>query len=123
MAGKVKTSREARIRRHRRVRRRVEGLPERPRLAVFRSLNHIYAQVIDDAIGHTVAAASDLDAAVKTQIDGGNKSSVASLVGKIIAERAKAAGVTKVVFDRGGNRYHGRVKALADGAREGGLDF
>lgn len=123
MAGKVKSSREARIRRHRRVRRRVEGSPERPRLAVFRSLNHIYAQVINDAVGHTVAAASDIDPGVKAQIDGGNKSSVASIVGKVIAERAKAAGVTKVVFDRGGNRYHGRVKALADGAREGGLEF
>lgn len=123
MATKNKSARQARIRRHARVRRRVEGVPERPRLAVFRSLNHIYAQVINDTIGHTLVAASDIDSDVKSQSNGSNKTAVASLVGKLIAERAKAAGITKVVFDRGGNRYHGRVKALADGAREGGLEF
>jgi len=123
MAGKIKTARQGRIRRHARLRRRVEGTPERPRLAVFRSLNHIYAQVINDAIGHTLVAASDADADVKSQLSGGTKTVVATAVGKVIAERAKAAGITKVVFDRGGNRYQGRVKALADGAREAGLDF
>ncbi|MCX6021043.1 MAG: 50S ribosomal protein L18 [Chloroflexi bacterium] len=122
MAVKNKSGRQARARRHARLRRRVEGTPDRPRLAVFRSLNHIYAQVINDKLGHTVAAASDVEQELKAQLDG-DKSSVATAVGKLIAERAKAVGVTKVVFDRGGNRYHGRVKALADGAREGGLEF
>jgi large subunit ribosomal protein L18 len=108
-----------REKRHRRVRARAIGTAERPRLNVFRSLNHIYAQVIDDAKGHTLAAASTLDA----DIAGGSKLAEAQAVGKLVAERAKAAGVNKVVFDRGGYLYHGRVKALADSAREGGLDF
>ncbi|MBM4434860.1 MAG: 50S ribosomal protein L18 [Chloroflexi bacterium] len=107
----------ARKRRHVRVRERVAGTGERPRLAVFRSLSHIYAQVIDDRSGRTVAAASDLDMGT------GKKSVKAKQVGKAIAERAKAKGVGEVVFDRGGYRYHGRVKALAEGARESGLKF
>ncbi|MBX3063557.1 MAG: 50S ribosomal protein L18 [Anaerolineae bacterium] len=112
-----------RDRRHRRLRVKVQGTQERPRLNVYRSLEHIYAQVIDDTVGHTLVAASTLDTEVKKAIDGKNKSDAAKIVGQIVARRAKAAGISKVVFDRGGNRYHGRVKALADGAREGGLEF
>jgi large subunit ribosomal protein L18 len=108
-----------REKRHRRVRARAIGTAARPRLNVFRSLNHIYAQVIDDAQGHTLAAASTLD----KDAAGGSKLEEAQAVGKLVAERARAAGVTKVVFDRGGYLYHGRVKALAESAREGGLDF
>jgi large subunit ribosomal protein L18 len=115
------TTREARIRRHLRIRKKVEGRPDRPRLAVFRSLANIYAQVIDDSAGRTLVAASTLDADLRGKK--GNKTEVASEVGRVIGERAKAAGVTKVVFDRGGNLYHGRVKALADGARAAGLEF
>jgi large subunit ribosomal protein L18 len=118
-----KTTREARDRRHRRVRKNVYGTPERPRLNVYRSLEHIYAQVIDDTKGHTLASASTLDAEVKGQIAGKDKTEEAKIVGQIVAARAKNAGIGAVVFDRGGNRYHGRIKALADGAREGGLDF
>jgi large subunit ribosomal protein L18 len=113
----------ARERRHRRIRVNVIGTPARPRLSVFRSLEHIYAQVIDDVAGHTLASASTLDGEVKAAIDGKKKLEAAKIVGQIVAARAKNAGVTQVVFDRGGNIYHGRVKALADGAREGGLDF
>ncbi|HEV8633279.1 MAG TPA: 50S ribosomal protein L18 [Chloroflexota bacterium] len=115
--------REARQRRHLRIRRRVVGTPERPRLAVFRSLVHIYAQVIDDSAGRTLASASTLDPDVRGRLTGKSKTERADLVGRAVGERAKAAGVTKVVFDRGGNLYHGRVKALADGARAAGLDF
>ena len=113
--------REARIRRHRRVRKKVEGTSERPRLAVFRSNKHITAQVIDDRAGRTIAAASTTEADLR----GGATSNkaAATQVGKLVAERAKAAGITKVVFDRGGYQYHGRVRALADGAREAGLGF
>lgn len=114
---------EARERRHRHVRFKVIGTPERPRLNVYRSLEHIYAQVIDDTAGHTLASASTLDKEVKQAIDGKTKTDAAKIVGQMVAVRAKNAGVNKVVFDRGGNRYHGRIKALADGAREGGLDF
>ncbi len=103
--------------RHRRVRKRVEGAADRPRLAVFRSLSHIYAQVIDDRARRTLAAASDVE------VKSGNKTERAREVGKAVAERAKAAGVGEVVFDRGGYKYHGRVKALADAARETGLRF
>ncbi len=119
----AKNERQARERRHRRVRVRVNGTPERPRLNVYRSLEHIYAQVIDDVAGHTLVSASTLDAEVKQAIGGKRKTEAAKIVGQIIAARAKNAGISAVVFDRGGNRYHGRVKALADGAREGGLDF
>ncbi len=121
MSLKVKTPRAARIRRHRRVRVRVNGTQERPRLAVFRSLKHIYAQVIDDVTGATLAAASDMEASLRDDKDA--KASVASKVGALVAERAKERGVTAVVFDRGGFQYHGRVKALAEAAREAGLVF
>lgn len=113
--------RDALRRRHARVRRRVHGTPDRPRLVVYRSNTGIYAQVVDDTVGKTLAAASHLDHR-DARIESG-KVSVAAAVGKLLAERARRVGIEKVVFDRGGNRYHGRVKALADAAREGGLDF
>ena len=114
----------AREKRHERIRLHLAGTSERPRLAVFRSLNHIYAQVIDDTAGHTVAAASTLDAGVKGdgKASGGNIAA-AQAVGRLIAERAKEKGVARVVFDRGGFKYHGRVAGLAAAAREGGLEF
>ena len=115
--------RKARDRRHQRVRVRAMGTPERPRLSVFRSLRHIVAQVIDDAAGKTLAAASTLDPEVRAQLGDLNKTGQAKLVGKVLAERAQKAGVKQVVFDRGGYRYHGRVKALADASREAGLEF
>jgi len=113
----------ARTRRHQRVRKRVSGTLERPRLNVFRSDKHIYAQVIDDAAGHTLASASTVDLEVRDTTKGKNKTEQAKLVGKVVAERAIDAGVKLVVFDRGGYMYHGRVKALADAAREAGLEF
>ncbi len=112
-----------RKRRHRRVRKQVVGTEQRPRLNVFRSLNHIYAQVIDDSRGHTLAAASTLDAEVRKRAEGLAKTEQAKLVGQLVAERAVARGVKRVTFDRGGYKYHGRVKALAEAAREGGLEF
>ncbi len=116
---------EARQKRHTRVRKRVQGTPERPRLNVYRSSNNIYAQVIDDLAGRTLAAASSLDATLrgKDSRSAGGNLAAAKTVGQLVADRAKAAGVTKVVFDRGGYLYHGRVQALADAARENGLDF
>jgi large subunit ribosomal protein L18 len=114
---------EARQRRHTRVRRRVAGSAERPRLNVFRSANHIYAQVIDDRSGHTIASASDTEKELKAAVAGNAKTKRAEAVGKAVAERAKAKGVGVVVFDRGGYRYHGRVRALAEAAREAGLGF
>jgi large subunit ribosomal protein L18 len=105
---------------HRRIRRKVAGNTERPRLAVFRSVKHIYAQVIDDSVGHTLAAASSNE---KNGVKSGGNIAGAKAVGKLLAERAKEKGVKSVVFDRGGYLYHGRVKALADAAREGGLQF
>ena len=113
--------RESRIRRHRRVRKKVMGTAERPRLAVFRSNKHITAQVIDDRSGRTLAAASTTEPDLRGGATG-NKDAAAK-VGQLVAERAKAAGVTKVVFDRGGNLYHGRVAAVADAAREAGLEL
>ncbi len=113
--------RRARFRRHHRVRKHVRGTPARPRLAVFRSNRHVVAQVIDDVSGRTLAAASSVEADLRGGATG-NKDSAAT-VGRLVAERAKAAGVTKVVFDRGGFLYHGRVAALADAAREAGLEF
>jgi large subunit ribosomal protein L18 len=113
----------ARQRRHTRVRRKVAGTADRPRLNVFRSATHIYAQVIDDLAGHTLAAASDTDKDLANEIAGKSKTERAALVGAAVAERAKKAGVSLVVFDRGGYKYHGRVKALADAAREAGLGF
>jgi large subunit ribosomal protein L18 len=114
---------ELRRRRHDRVRRRVTGTQERPRLAVFRSLKHIYAQVIDDAAGQTLAAASTLDLSLRGALKTGGDVEAAKAVGKLIAERAREKGVEKVVFDRGGFMYHGRVQHLADAAREAGLHF
>ncbi len=113
--------RSLRLRRHARVRKEIAGTPERPRLAVFRSARHISAQVIDDTTGRTLAAAGTVEAALRAGA-GGNVAA-AQAVGRLVAERAKAAGVAKVVFDRGGNRYHGRVAALADAARQAGLEF
>jgi large subunit ribosomal protein L18 len=113
-----------RQRRHLRVRAKVSGSPERPRLNVFRSSAHIYAQVIDDVEGHTLVAASSLEPEVISRLtDGKTKSDKAKAVGLVVGERAKAAGINSVVFDRGGFKYHGRVKAVADGAREAGLTF
>jgi large subunit ribosomal protein L18 len=117
----IKNARLQRMQRHKRVRRKVAGTPERPRLAVFRSLNHLYAQVIDDTQGKTLAAASSMEAEVKAQAAGKSKSEVSKIIGALVARKAKSAGVDKVVFDRGGFKYHGRVKALADSAREEGL--
>jgi large subunit ribosomal protein L18 len=108
---------------HARVRTRLAGTPERPRLNVYRSVAHIYAQMIDDRNGRTIVSASSVDKETKKGLKGGGNIASAKAVGKIIAERAKAAGVTQVVFDRGGYKYHGRVKALADAAREAGLKF
>ncbi|SRR5579875_398178 len=111
---------DMRLRIHRRIRKRISGSPERPRLAVFRSLKHIYAQIIDDEKGHTLVAAASTEKDLRG--NGGNVEG-AKLIGKVIAERARQKGITKVVFDRGGYLYHGRVKALADAARQGGLEF
>ncbi len=120
----MKTSRKASThRRHRRIRRNLEGTAERPRLAVFRSNQHIYAQIIDDSKQHTLVAASTLDTDVKKSIESGGTCSASICVGKLVAERAIKEGIKQVVFDRGGNLYHGRVKALAEAAREGGLEF
>jgi large subunit ribosomal protein L18 len=114
---------EARIRRHRRIRKHVKGTPERPRLAVFRSLANIYAQIIDDVQGHTLVAASTVEPEIKAKVGYGGNIAAAKYVGQVIAERALAKGITRVVFDRGGNLFHGRVAALAEGAREAGLEF
>ncbi len=117
------TRKESVQRRHRRVRKDVEGSTARPRLAVFRSHQHIYAQIIDDVEQHTVAAASSLEPELKSKLSTGGNIAAAAEVGKLVAERAKAKGIELVVFDRGGNLYHGRVQALADAAREAGLNF
>jgi large subunit ribosomal protein L18 len=114
---------EHRRRIHSRVRTNVEGTPERPRLCVFRSLGHIYAQVVDDRTRKTLVSASSLDKDVKKQLQGGGNVAAAKVVGQAVAERALAAKIQQVVFDRGGYKYHGRVKALADAAREAGLKF
>ncbi len=108
---------------HLRVRTRVNGTPERPRLSVYRSVGHIYAQVIDDRTGKTLASASSIDKETRKDIKGGGNVAAAKIVGRKIAERARAAGIELVVFDRGGYKYHGRVKALAEAAREAGLKF
>jgi len=114
---------ETRQRRHERIRRAVRGLPQRPRLSVFRSLNHIYAQIVDDTQGVTLAAVSSRDPDLRETAKGKKKAEVSTLVGEAIAQRAKDKGITQVVFDRGGYLYHGRVRALADGARKAGLQF
>ena len=121
MQGKQKY--DSRKRRQRRIRARLEGTTERPRLNVYRSLSNIYAQVIDDVTGKTVASASTIDNEVVAELKGKNKVDAARIVGKFVAERAKQAGIEAVVFDRGGYLYHGRVKALAEGARKAGLEF
>lgn len=110
-------------RRHLRVRKRVVGTPDQPRLNVYRSLAHIYAQIVDDVSGHTLVAASSLDPEIKKAMGRGDNAEAAKAVGKLVAERAKQKGIQEVVFDRGGHVYHGRIAALADGAREGGLVF
>ena len=119
---KIAASRtSSRVKRHERLRLKLSGTQARPRLAIFRSLSHIYAQVIDDTSGRTLAAASSLDASLKSA--DGTKTEDAKRVGQLVAERAKEAGVEKVVFDRAGFKYHGRVRSLAEAAREAGLDF
>jgi large subunit ribosomal protein L18 len=121
--GKPNKKRLARQRRHARVRKSVVGVPQCPRLNVYRSLNHIYAQIIDDSQGHTLLAVSTLDPSLRESLVGKSKTEQASHVGKALAERALQSGITEVVFDRGGYKYHGRVKALAEASREGGLRF
>ena len=120
---KDKNARKLRLARHLRVRKRVSGSPQCPRLCVFRSLRHIYAQVIDDAKGSTLVSASSLETSGNDGSPSNPKLAVAAAVGKLVAERALANGITKVVFDRGGYKFHGRVKALAEASREGGLQF
>lgn len=123
MGGKAKNSRQMRQLRHERVRRRVVGSAARPRLSVFRSLKHVAAQLIDDGRGRTLVASSSLEPELRKQLAGKGKSEAARLVGALVAQRAKEQGIVRVVFDRGGFQYHGRVKALAEAAREGGLEF
>ena len=118
-----KRKHKARERRHRRLRARVQGSSEQPRLCVFRSLTHIYAQLIDDDEGHTLVAASTIDRDLRAEVTGKSPIEAARMVGQLVGERAQQAGVKRVVFDRGGYRYHGRVAALAEGARAAGLDF
>lgn len=117
------TRRESKQRRHRRVRGKVDGSPERPRLSVFRSNEHIYAQIIDDTQHCTLVAASTVDPQLRSDLASGANCDASAQVGKLIAVRSLEKGITKVVFDRGGNLYHGRIQALADAAREAGLDF
>lgn len=119
----LKKKHQSRERRHRRLRARVIGTPARPRLNVFRSLTAIYAQVIDDVAGVTLVSASTIDRGIAPQVEGKNKTEAAKIVGQVLGQRAKEAGIEKVVFDRGGYQYRGRVAALAEGAREAGLDF
>ena len=123
MVARAKDAREMRQLRHLRVRKRVTGSSARPRLSVFRSLRQVAAQIIDDSRGHTLAAASSLEPALRQQLTGKSKLEAARQVGVLIAQRAKEQGLSRVVFDRGGYKYHGRVKAVAEAAREGGLEF
>jgi large subunit ribosomal protein L18 len=123
MSSVAKQKFESRARRHRRVRNIISGTSDRPRMNVFRSHANIFVQVIDDAAGHTLVSASTVDKEIAAQVADKNKVDAARIVGKVLGERAKAAGITRVVFDRGGYRYHGRVAALAEGAREAGLEF
>jgi len=119
----IKHTEQQRQRRHRRVRVQVHGTAERPRLNVFRSLRHIYAQLVDDTVGHTLVSACTLDVGLRGEVSELKKTEQAKLVGELLAKRALEKGVKQVVFDRGGYKYHGRVKALADGARAAGLQF
>ena len=121
--GTTRTRRGGRVMRHARVRRKVRGSSERPRLAVFRSLKHVYAQIIDDTQGVTLTAASSLEKEIRTQKDGNPKTEVSGLVGALLAKRAGGKGIRMVVFDRGGYKFHGRVKKFAETARSGGLVF
>ncbi len=123
MADIAKIRRESRARRHRRIRARLAGTSERPRLAVRRSLRHIYAQLIDDVAAETLASVSTLDKGARSTVDGKSRIDASRELGKLLAERAKSKGIDKVKFDRGGNLYHGHIKALAEGAREGGLEL
>ena len=118
-----KSRTEVRLKKHRRIRNRFSGTAERPRLAVFRSNNHMYAQIIDDTVGNTLVAASTLDKDVKAQLEKTNDVDAAACVGTMIAKKAQEKGIKEVVFDRGGFVYHGKIKALADAAREAGLEF
>jgi large subunit ribosomal protein L18 len=119
----TKIAKKMRLARHARLRKYLKGVPDKPRLSVFRSLNHVYVQVIDDSQGTTLVSASSLEDEVRQQTQGKNKTDVSKLVGGLVASRAKGKGVETVVFDRGGHKYHGRVAAVADAAREGGLKF
>jgi large subunit ribosomal protein L18 len=123
MVDKSRQKYESRKRRQKRVRSHLSGTAQRPRLNIYRSLTNIFAQVIDDVDGKTLVSASTIDADVKAQVEGKNKVDSARIVGRVVAERAKTAGITSVVFDRAGYRYHGRIAALAEGAREAGLEF
>ena len=118
-----KSRAEVRLKKHRRIRNRFSGTAERPRLAVFRSNNHMYAQIIDDTVGNTLVAASTLDKDVKAQVEKTNNVDAAACVGTVIAKKALEKGIKEVVFDRGGFVYHGKIQALADAAREAGLEF
>ena len=122
MVGK-KTRSEVREKKHKRIRNHISGTSERPRLAVFRSNNHMYAQIIDDTVGHTLVAASTLDKSVKAELEKTNDVAAAAYLGKVIAQKALDKGITTVVFDRGGYIYQGKVQALAEAAREAGLEF
>jgi len=119
----VVRSKSQRVVRHNRVRQKISGTPARPRFSVYRSLNNIYVQVIDDESGNTIASASSLEDEVRKKVKGSGKKGVSGVVGEVAANRAKQQGVQKVVFDRGGYKFHGRVKAVADAAREAGLEF
>jgi large subunit ribosomal protein L18 len=120
----LKTKEDARLKRKQRIRKRITGTPERPRLSVYRSLNHIYAQAIDDVQARSLAQVSSRSKEVQEKLEGkNNKTGVSKIVGMVIADKLMALGIKKIVFDRGGYRYHGRVKAVADGAREKGLEF
>ena len=121
--GSLNLRKKARLKRKKRIRKNLSGTKERPRLSVFRSSKHIYAQIIDDTAGHTLIAASSMEKVVKEQPEFDNKVSVANFVGKLLGKRAVESGINKVVFDRNGFLYHGRVKAVSDGAREAGLEF
>jgi large subunit ribosomal protein L18 len=121
--GNLDLKKKARLKRKKRIRKHLVGTQERPRLNVFRSSKHIYAQIIDDELGHTLVAASSLEKVVKEQPEFENKVAAAGFIGKLIGERAIKKGLKKVVFDRGGFLFHGRIKAVSDGAREAGLDF
>ena len=123
MSKQLKQKQAARANRHSRIRSHLAGTAQRPRLNVYRSLGNIYVQVIDDTVGHTLVSASTIDKEVAAKIEGKSKVEAAKIVGQAVAERAKNAGITAVVFDRGGYQYHGRIAALAEGAREGGLQF